>query len=416
MQDGNGQPASRYGALPWVAGAGAGLALGAVVWLFAFDKATDPVEPVSGELASTDAAPAAIAPPEGSATTASGDEPATESNAAAIMAPEPPRFDTVRAEADGSVVVAGAAPTGAKLAVLVDGVEAGQAEVDGQGKFAAFLTLGPSAAPRVLTLMATLADGMTLGSAQSVILAPTPVIVATAAPEAPASAADAAATEPSGAPVAAAIPGVLIADAQGVSKLTDAGAGTDVVIDTIGYDRLGNVDLAGRGAAGSFARLYLDTGLVATAPISAKGDWRVKLTGIKAGVYTLRVDQLDDAGKVTSRIETPFQREEPAKVAAAEVVLPAPEPAAEPAPEPSATEPLATAEVPAVVPAATAVAPVTAASVITVQPGFTLWAIARETYGDGLLYVRVYEANKDLIRDPDLIYPGQVFTVPIAEN
>ncbi|MGB3147711.1 MAG: LysM peptidoglycan-binding domain-containing protein, partial [Paracoccaceae bacterium] len=51
---------------------------------------------------------------------------------------------------------------------------------------------------------------------------------------------------------------------------------------------------------------------------------------------------------------------------------------------------------------------------VTVQPGFTLWAIARENYGDGLLYVRVFEANKDQIRDPDLIYPGQIFTVPDA--
>jgi nucleoid-associated protein YgaU len=55
---------------------------------------------------------------------------------------------------------------------------------------------------------------------------------------------------------------------------------------------------------------------------------------------------------------------------------------------------------------------VTAAAIITVQPGFTLWGIASESYGDGLLYVQVYEANKDQIRDPDLIYPGQVFTVP----
>jgi nucleoid-associated protein YgaU len=49
---------------------------------------------------------------------------------------------------------------------------------------------------------------------------------------------------------------------------------------------------------------------------------------------------------------------------------------------------------------------------LTVQPGNTLWAIARDTYGDGFLYVRVFSANKDQIRNPDLIYPGQVFTLP----
>lgn len=52
---------------------------------------------------------------------------------------------------------------------------------------------------------------------------------------------------------------------------------------------------------------------------------------------------------------------------------------------------------------------------ITVQPGFTLWGIAEQSLGDGVAYVQVFEANKDKIRDPDLIYPGQVFTIPKAE-
>nr|WP_272911570.1 LysM peptidoglycan-binding domain-containing protein [Loktanella sp. M215] len=48
----------------------------------------------------------------------------------------------------------------------------------------------------------------------------------------------------------------------------------------------------------------------------------------------------------------------------------------------------------------------------TVQPGSTLWAIARDNLGDGMLYVSVFNANADQIRDPDLIYPGQVFVIP----
>ena len=49
---------------------------------------------------------------------------------------------------------------------------------------------------------------------------------------------------------------------------------------------------------------------------------------------------------------------------------------------------------------------------ITVQKGHTLWAIARERYGDGLLYVQVFKANQSTIVDPDLIYPGQIFDLP----
>lgn len=82
----------------------------------------------------------------------------------------------------------------------------------------------------------------------------------------------------------------------------------------------------------------------------------------------------------------------------------------------TATAPAAAlgADVPATGAPAADTAPARAASPvsITVQPGLTLWAIAEANFGSGVRYVQVYEANKDKIRDPDLIYPGQVFTVP----
>lgn len=75
--------------------------------------------------------------------------------------------------------------------------------------------------------------------------------------------------------------------------------------------------------------------------------------------------------------------------------------------------PVAAAPSPANAAQRATVAPVALAPVtVTVQPGFTLWAIAKGQYGDGLLYVQVFEANRESIRDPDLIYPGQVFTLP----
>ena len=46
------------------------------------------------------------------------------------------------------------------------------------------------------------------------------------------------------------------------------------------------------------------------------------------------------------------------------------------------------------------------------RPGNTLWGIADAKYGDGYLYVRVFEANRERIRDPHWIYPGQVFAIP----
>ena len=148
---------------------------------------------------------------------------------------------------------------------------------------------------------------------------------------------------------------------------------SDIGIDTITYDELGNVVLSGRGQDERVVLVYLDDEPVRTVEIGAEGTWRTELPGIDEGIYTLRIDALDADGVVVSRLETPFER------------------------------------APAVVAASVARA---SDVFVTVQPGFTLWGIAKSQYGDGLRYVQVFEANRALIRDPDLIYPGQVFEVP----
>ncbi|MEZ5675856.1 MAG: LysM peptidoglycan-binding domain-containing protein [Thalassovita sp.] len=168
---------------------------------------------------------------------------------------------------------------------------------------------------------------------------------------------------------------------QPAAAADEADTLTSVVIDAISYTASGDVSVTGRGNPGQFVQLYLNNAAVGRSNIDGAGAWTAILTDIAPGVYTLRVDEVSETGKVLSRIETPFKREAPETVAASE-------PASPDAP----AQPLV--------------------RVVTVQPGSTLWAIARDRYGEGILYVRVYEANKDRIRDPDLIYPGQVFVVP----
>lgn len=48
----------------------------------------------------------------------------------------------------------------------------------------------------------------------------------------------------------------------------------------------------------------------------------------------------------------------------------------------------------------------------TIQKGNTLWGLAKKYYGDGSQYTKIYEANKDKIKNPNLIYPDQVITIP----
>ena len=62
-----------------------------------------------------------------------------------------------------------------------------------------------------------------------------------------------------------------------------------------------------------------------------------------------------------------------------------------------------------------AASPAVAASGIAtaiVSRGDSLWRISRSTYGAGMRYAVVYKANRNQIRNPDLIYPGQIFVLP----
>ena len=53
---------------------------------------------------------------------------------------------------------------------------------------------------------------------------------------------------------------------------------------------------------------------------------------------------------------------------------------------------------------------------ITVKDGNSLWRIARKTLGGGIYYSEIYKNNINEIKNPDLIFPGQVFNIPNIKN
>ena len=55
-----------------------------------------------------------------------------------------------------------------------------------------------------------------------------------------------------------------------------------------------------------------------------------------------------------------------------------------------------------------------AVATYTVKKGDCLWNIAKKFYGNGSKYTKIYEANKDKIKNPQLIYAGQVLVIPPA--
>lgn len=377
-----------------------------------------------------------------------------------------PEMTQRRFEPDGAFLVSGTAAPQQPLSVMIDGLEVERVDVGADGTFLVIGFLGFSDSPRIMTLVGD-PDGAALVAERTFIfdanpapvVAQDPVAIDTTTvdsavdgepptieitendqdtPEpAPVVAKDSVVTEATtvesavdgepltieitennqdtpepaptqdtAAPAAAvdtvgvaqavdtaipdaapATPAILVISGDGVEIVQPAMPAdtppevmSNVALDTITYDPQGEVVLQGRALGQGFVQVYVDNMPVSRLPVDAQGRWRGDLPDVDTGVYTLRIDEIDSAGDVVSRIETPFLREDPAAIVetmAAEVG-----------------------------------SPEFSIATRTIQPGNTLWAIAEERYGSGVLYVNVFEANKDRIRDPDLIYPGQVFLMP----
>ena len=473
----------------------------------AADGETDTAKPPAQDTAAAPDSATAEAAPEETASESSSAEAATDTPAEPLSSQlSAPKFDVVRIEDDGSALIAGQADGRGHVILSVDGVEQAEARADlsGTGQFVIFAFIPSTGDQQSLKLHLYAEDGSgPVVSAQTVFVAPATAAAtatdSTAAPvqeevtvsESPDTAAETdteteadtetetdteietgTGTETASTDVASpeakadkAPATVILADEDGVRVLQDgapSAAKPAVTIDTISYSSNGDVILGGRGQAGNFVRIYLDNQFLATSKIAADGYWALELSDIEPGIYTLRVDELNAAGDVVSRAETPFKREAaeelaelmaagteteepsaegPSESAAETQVVDAealasvePEAADDPQPEEVVTqeEVNVQAEVAELNPQgeqssdggslAVEGQPADTASVLrtpskkfrvrTVQPGSTLWAIAKESYGAGIEYFKVFEANKERIRDPDLIYPGQVFEIP----
>ncbi len=143
-------------------------------------------------------------------------------------------------------------------------------------------------------------------------------------------------------------------------------------LDVVDYDDAGGMRFSGSAAPGAPVRIYVNGVHAGDSRADAAGRWVLTPPTVPAiGRHRVRVDQLAANGAVSARVELPFQRES--------------------VPQGDIPE-----------------------GRVIVQPGNSLWRLARAAYGRGVLYTVIYEANRDQIRNPDLIFPGQVFTLPPA--
>ncbi len=204
---------------------------------------------------------------------------------------------------------------------------------------------------------------------------------ATQAPAEPASPQATASTTPAAAP----------SSAPKTEAPTVAAATLVVTIDAVELENGKHFYAAGSAANGAVIRLYVDD--KATGDVKAeKGRWLYQgEVDLAPGKHLVRIDQIGENGAVVARAEVPFQIAE----------------------DGMATPMLASGVGSAQAGAGSAgEAKPAEPTTLIIHRGDNLWMIARRLYGDGFRYSTIYQANTDQIRNPDLIYPGQVFVIP----
>ncbi len=319
-------------------------------------------------------APASPATPAAAVTAPATTAPAAPAGTA-IPAPNapavrPPRFDVARIGAQGTLVTAGRAEPGAEVVLTEGGRELGRARADARGEWV--ILPGDPLAPglRELALTARLPGQDPVPGAETVVLLvperPAPGIAPVSGQPVP--------TAPLGAPsgpMALLLPPAATDAAPRLLQAPVAGAEMGrLSVDVVDYDDAGAMRFAGGATPGSTVRLYVGEALLGDARADAIGRWALTpATQPGPGRHLLRADQLSATGVVLARVEVPFQRD---------VVPP---------------DQLRDGRV-------------------VVQPGHSLWRLSRIVYGRGVRYTVIYQANRDQIRDPARIYPGQVFALP----
>jgi nucleoid-associated protein YgaU len=299
-----------------------------------------------------------------------------------------PSFDTVRVEQTGDAVIAGRAAANSEVTVKWNGNVVGTTTTNADGSFVLVPAKPLATGTGALTLEVN-EGGKVVTSEGSVIVAVkqnAPALVAKVDPAAP-------------------------------TTVIQNGATADIKkelqLSAVDYDANGNIVFSGSAAPGSTVRFYVDNAAAGEGTADAAGKWSFKgSSAVTPGTHTLRADAVDAAGTVISRIELPFLREDVAKVAEAQVAAAPAAVTPEPAPAVVTPEPAPTVQTEVAAAPAKPVVVEDGPKKIVIQPGNSLWKLSREVYGKGRMFTIIYEANRDQLKNPNKIFPGQILTAP----
>jgi nucleoid-associated protein YgaU len=185
-----------------------------------------------------------------------------------------------------------------------------------------------------------------------------------------------------------------------------------VVVEAVDTEPGGKLHVSGKASPGTAVRLYLNDSFVASVTAGSDGRFAVTINeGVAPGNYRVRLDEMGaNSDAVRARAEVPFNVPETmttASVPAQATASKRPDIAA--AQQPQLATALSTVRIDEGSPSAVVVPKIVTT---TVSRGDSLWRLSRDPYGAGTRYAVIYKANREQIRNPNLIYPGQIFVLP----
>ncbi|TWI89682.1 nucleoid-associated protein YgaU [Roseibium hamelinense] len=158
----------------------------------------------------------------------------------------------------------------------------------------------------------------------------------------------------------------------------------------------GKVFVAGTGEPGASVNVYVGDEFAGQAEVTDGGRWLVEgEKDLEAGDVEVRADLVETGtDEVEARAAVTFEKEDEQQIVLTKVA----------ASGDHATGGGHTGSVNKPLP------------VVIIRKGDNLWRISRRLYGEGIRYTTIYQANQNQIRDPDLIYPGQIFLTPEGDR
>ncbi|WP_310620204.1 Ig-like domain-containing protein [Flexibacterium corallicola] len=313
-----------------------------------------------------------------------------------------PTFDVMRVEPSGDAVIAGRSEAGAIVALVSNGMVIGRSLANAQGEFAIVLDTPLKAGNHDILLESHSKSTKEKVQSEQRIAVSVPVdkssevLVVLREPNEPTRVLQ--------------LPGVNVKESNLLTssigeteelaadlpsgEVSKTGNEGDVRVAAV-ESEAGKIYVAGQSEPNAKLRVYVDDDLVGEAESNKDGKWLLEADKeVSLGTVEVRADRVsDEEGTVEARAQVAFSK---AKKSA--IIL-----------EPVVVAQSSTASGNSGV---TSVSEVGSIPSVIIRRGDNLWTISARVYGDGMRYSTIYRANDAQIRNPDLIYPGQVFVLP----